>query len=98
MNAEELDVEFGRFTDLDRKFGIKRSMAYQLLAEGKIRSRILRIKPSSNGVRLIDFDSVRRFLSGAPKKPTKQISKTMAKRGKIPRKPRNGELTESPNE
>ena len=92
------EIEFGRLDDLDRKFGIRRSAAYALLNEGKIKSRIVRLNGSNTGIRLIDFNSVRQFLAGAPEKPSKQISKTMSKRGKLPRKNRNSESTESPNE
>jgi hypothetical protein len=66
-------IEYGRLADLDRVFSIKRSTAYVLLAKGKIKSRLVRHKRSSSGIRLIDFASVRDFLAGAPEETTNQI-------------------------
>jgi hypothetical protein len=70
-------IEFGRFDDLKRYFGIPRSTAYLLLNEGLIRSRILKLAGSRHGIRLIDFSSVRSLLNGAPTKPSKEISRAM---------------------
>jgi hypothetical protein len=96
---DDIEIEYGRIDDASRRFGFRRSMIYVLLQQGLIKSRIVRPKGSTGtGIRLIDFNSIREFLAGAPEKPSKQISKTMAKRGKLPRKKRNGESAESPNE
>lgn len=64
MDAESnvTEVEFGRFGDLTQRFGIRRSTAYKLIAAGKIRSAVVRKKGARNGIRLIDFGSVRDFL------------------------------------
>ncbi len=55
-------AEFGRFPDLENRFGLKRSLSYQLIADGKIRSVALKKKGARSGVRLIDLGSVREFL------------------------------------
>lgn len=54
--------EFGRVQDLARNFGIKRGTAYNLLAQGKIRGCLLRVRGQKSGVRLFDLDSVRAFI------------------------------------
>lgn len=55
-------IEFGRFDELERRFGIRRSKAYELIEAGKIKSACVRKKGARFGIRLIDFESVRRFL------------------------------------
>jgi hypothetical protein len=61
---EESSVEYGRFDDLQRRFGIRRSKAYELIQAGKIRSTCVKKKGARSGIRLIDFESVRQFLRG----------------------------------
>ena len=78
MNSEE--ILFGRFSELRRLYGIPRSSAYILLNEGKIKSRIVKMKGSRTGIRLIDFQSVRQFLAAAPEQPAKKLSAEMAAR------------------
>jgi hypothetical protein len=56
------EIEYGRFDDLEKRFGIRRSTAYELIAAGKIRSVAVKKKGTRSGVRLIDFGSVRDFL------------------------------------
>jgi hypothetical protein len=93
MNAHaplEQDIEYCRLADLDRRFGIRRSTAYTLISEGKIRSRIVRHKGSFMGVRLVDLGSVREFLAACPDKPSQRVSDAMAARAYAPRKPQNG--------
>ena len=67
-------IEYGRFHDLKRVFGIPRSTAYLLINEGKIRSKIVRLTRSRCGLRLIDFGSVREMLNGAPETPSAAVS------------------------
>jgi len=55
-------IEYGRFDDLQRRFGIRRSTAYELIAAKKIKSVAVKKKGSRSGIRLIDFNSVREFL------------------------------------
>ncbi len=54
-------IEYRRFDDLQRRFGIRRSTAYELIGAGKIKSVAVRKKGARTGIRLIDFHSVREF-------------------------------------
>jgi hypothetical protein len=56
------DPEFLDATQLQCRFGIKRSLAYVLMADGKIRGVSLRRRGSLKGKRLFDVASVRAFL------------------------------------
>jgi hypothetical protein len=56
--AEFVDAHSLRFM-----FGIGRSLAYQLLSEGAIRSISLRRKGNTRGKRLFEVATVREFLS-----------------------------------
>ena len=60
--ASLLDVEFCDFRGFDRLFGIKRSLVYQLVAEGLIKSVSLRRRGQLRGKRLFDVASVRVYL------------------------------------
>ena len=51
--------EFGRAADLQKFFGLRRGTAYNLLADGKIRGVLLRVRGKKSGVRLFDMASVR---------------------------------------
>ncbi len=63
MDTEQIEqIEYGRFDDLQRRFGIRRSKAYELIDAGKIKSVAVRKKGSRAGIRLINFNSVREFL------------------------------------
>jgi hypothetical protein len=53
---------FGRFQDLEHDFGIKRSTAYTLLKQGKIRGCSITLGAKSSRIRLIDFASVAEFI------------------------------------
>jgi hypothetical protein len=56
--------EFGRVADVQKLYGIKRGTAYNLLADGKIRGCLLRVRGEKSGVRLFDLASVRSFIRG----------------------------------
>jgi hypothetical protein len=56
-------VEFTDAHGLRSMFGIGRSLAYQLVSEGAIRSISLRRKGNTRGKRLFNVASVREFLS-----------------------------------
>jgi hypothetical protein len=60
----DTQIEFGRFDDLQLRFGIRRSKAYELIQGGHIKSVCVKKKGARSGVRLIDFASVRQFLRG----------------------------------
>lgn len=56
------DPEFLDAAGLQSRFGIKRSLAYALLADGVIRGVSLRRRGQTRGKRLFVVDSVRAFL------------------------------------
>ena len=58
-----VDPEFIDLLGLQSRFGIKRSLAYLLIAEGAIKSVSLRRRGALKGKRLIDVASVRDFLN-----------------------------------
>ncbi len=66
-----LDPEFLDAEGLRAKFGIKRSLAYALLADGAIRGVSLRRRGQLRGKRLFDVDSVRGFLRAQMEAATK---------------------------
>ena len=59
---QHVDPEFVDCKGLEAGWGIKRSLAYQLLADGKIRGVSLRRRGQSRGKRLFSVDSIRQFL------------------------------------
>jgi hypothetical protein len=59
---QHIDPEFVDIPGLQARWGIKRSLAYQLIADGKIRSVSLRRRGRCRGKRLFDVSSVREFL------------------------------------
>jgi hypothetical protein len=56
--------EFGRWQDVQRIFGIKRGTLYNLMAEGKVKSLVLRRKGNVHGCRIIHLASVSAYLNG----------------------------------
>ncbi len=60
--VNDADPEFLDATGLQARFGIKRSLAYVLLADGSIRGVSLRRRGQVRGKRLFAVDSVRAFL------------------------------------
>jgi len=60
--ASHVDPEFVDCRGLEAGWGIKRSLAYQLLADGKIQGVSLRRRNQIRGKRLFSVDSVRQFL------------------------------------
>ena len=60
--ASHVDPEFVDCKGLEAGWGIKRSLAYQLLGDGKIKGVSLRRRNQSRGKRLFSVDSVRQFL------------------------------------
>jgi hypothetical protein len=61
-NCADLMPEFGRFRDVERLFGIKRGTVYNLIAEGHVKSVVLRRKGNITGCRLIYLKSVSDYL------------------------------------
>lgn len=60
--ASHVDPEFVDCKGLEAGWGIKRSLAYQLLNDGKIKGVSLRRRNRIRGKRLFSVDSVRAFL------------------------------------
>jgi len=60
--ASHVDPEFVDIPTLRARWGIKRSLAYQLIADGRIRSVSLRRVGKLRGKRLFDVSSIRAFL------------------------------------
>ncbi len=60
--ASNVDPEFVDVPGLEARWGIKRSLAYALLNDGKIRGVSLRRRNQVRGKRLFEVDSVRAFL------------------------------------
>ena len=56
--------EFGRWRDVQRLYGIKRGTLYNLIAEGKVKSVVMRRKGNIHGCRLIFLASVSQYLHG----------------------------------
>lgn len=54
--------EFGRIPDVERLFGLKRGVLYQLIGANKVKSVCLRKPGAKTGVRLVHLASVRAFL------------------------------------
>ena len=59
---QHIDPEFVDCRGLEAGWGIKRSLAYQLLHDGKIHGVSLRRRGAIRGKRLFSVDSVRSFL------------------------------------
>jgi hypothetical protein len=59
---QHIDPEFVDCRGLEAGWGIKRSLAYQLLADGAIKGVSLRRRGQLRGKRLFSVDSVREFL------------------------------------
>jgi len=60
--ASHVDPEFVDCKGLEAGWGIKRSLAYQLLADGAITGVSLRRRGQLRGKRLFSVDSIRQFL------------------------------------
>jgi hypothetical protein len=61
-NFNGLRPEFGRASQIEHLFGIKRGTLYHLLSLGKIKGVLVRAKGSKSGLRLFDVDSVRNYI------------------------------------
>ena len=62
VRASHVNPEFVDCKGLEAGWGIKRSLAYQLLNDGKIKGVSLRRRGQSRGKRLFSVDSIRAFL------------------------------------
>ena len=72
------DQRWGTFDDLERLYGLSRSVGYYLIAENKVKSRLIRFKGSrGTGRRYIDLRTVEFFLDSCPVTTTKGITRRM---------------------
>lgn len=76
--GNDCQPEFTDFKGLRRIFGIPRSTAYELMAEGEIRGVSLRRKGNVKGRRLVDCASVRAYFErqrdlGATRKQVESV-------------------------
>jgi hypothetical protein len=62
--SPDVGPEFVDCKGLERLFGIRRSLAYELVNRNSIRSVSIRRRGAVRGKRLFDVDSVREFLRG----------------------------------
>ena len=62
-NFTGITPEFGRATDLQKMFGLRRGTIYNLLRAGRIRGCLLRVKGKKSGVRVFEIQSVRDFIN-----------------------------------
>lgn len=58
-----IEPKYIRTNDMKQHFGIVRSAVYELLAENKIRSVVIKKRGNSRGIRLIDYASVVDYLA-----------------------------------
>ena len=61
-SVKDVEPEFLDAAGIQSRYGIKRSLAYSLLADGSIRGVSLRRRGQQRGKRLFDCASVRAFL------------------------------------
>lgn len=61
-NFTELTPEFGRVTDIQRMFGVKKGILYRWIGEGRIKSICIRERGNLKGIRLISVGSVRAYI------------------------------------
>jgi hypothetical protein len=80
-----VDPEFVDFPGLEKKFGVKRSLAYVLISEGAIRSVVLRRRGTIKGKRLVDCASVRAFLASQPTDVDPQLAANCRKANRVMR-------------
>jgi hypothetical protein len=64
--------EFGRWQDVERLFGLRRSYLYTLLADGAIKSVNLRRPGCKTGCRLFHLQSIREFLQSHLDNPSRE--------------------------
>lgn len=63
LKTTTIEPEFMDLATLEKVFGIRRSLAYTLMGEGKIKGISLLSEGKTRGKRLIQVASVREFLN-----------------------------------
>lgn len=69
IDSINVGPEFVDCKGLEQRFGIRRSLAYELIHRNAIRSVSLRKRGSVRGKRLFDVQSVRNFLRSGSESP-----------------------------
>lgn len=62
-------AEWLRVSDVPKLFRLSRSLTYELIKEGKLRSVCLRRKGRQSGIRLIATDSIRAYIASFEQSP-----------------------------
>jgi len=88
-----VDPEFVDLSGFEKKFGIKRSLAYVLISEGAIRSVVLRRRGTIKGKRLVDCASARAFLASQPTDIDPQLAANCRKALHVRREKEKAERT-----
>ena len=68
MSTSISDPEYLRPAQVPGRFNISRSLAYELISEGKIKSFVLRRPGNIRGARLVSVESIRAYIEGLPAK------------------------------
>ena len=55
---------FIRINDMDTMFGLGRTTTYSLINSNAIRSKVVKEKHASRGIRLIEYSSVLNYING----------------------------------
>jgi hypothetical protein len=71
-DTSTVTAEFGRQADVQRLYGIKRGTLYNLWADGKVKSVLLRVRGKKSGVRLFHLESIRQLLCSEMEKQEKE--------------------------
>ncbi len=61
-NCSGVKPEFGRASDVARVYGIKRGTLYSLLAAGRVKGVLLRVRGKRSGVRLFEMASIEELI------------------------------------
>jgi hypothetical protein len=95
-----VDPEFVDLRGFEARFGVGRSTCYNLIADGLIRSVVLRRRGQIKGRRLIDVSSVRKWLASLSDAvdPVMSENARKASRASTEAKKKKREARKSPNE
>lgn len=61
-----VEPEYIRPAQVKARYGLSRSYLYELLAEGRIKSRVIRRHGNVKGARLVSVESIRAFIESQP--------------------------------
>lgn len=62
------EPEFIRPSQIQARFGLSRSLAYELISLGTIKSKVLRRPGNIRGMRLVSVESIRKFIESQPER------------------------------